>query len=329
MPHNPDYGMTYTLPFRYVPEVAGKFPMFEDFMKTSWGRDNDYQSKMAALQEAMCVTLFGMGSRFQKAILLHGAPRSGKTQLLRIIQSLVPVEGRCSVAPEVWADKFLPTVMYRKILNVCGELSEKKINGQVFKDIIDGSERPAQFKNQQVFQMTPELIHWFASNHLPKTDDTSSGFIRRWLMLTFHYPVPEKDTKLDLGDLISAQEREAITAWAVLALPRLRERNRYTLPPSHVMLCSEFANINNSVRMFIYESGKVHTGVPDGFTTENKAYNAYWSWCSSAGGNKAVALPKFRAMMRELTNERDFTVVVSQTANGGTEMLLRGLTVTA
>ena len=329
VPHNPDYGMTYTLPFRYMPEFAGNFPSFGRFLETSWGRDHDYAEKLDALQEVLCVTLFGLGSKFQKAILLHGAPSSGKTQLLRIVQSLVPSEARCSLAPDGWADKFMSVVMHKKILNVCGELSERKISGQLFKDIVDGSERPAQFKNEQIFQMRPELTHWFASNHLPKTDDTSHGFIRRWLMLTFHYPVPKEKIELDLGDRISAEEREAIVAWAALAMVRLKIRNNFTIPASHQLLVTEFANINNSVRMFMMESGKCRFGVPDGQVSESKAFNAYWSWCSANGGSKPVPLPKFRAMLRELQNEIDFKLKIFQTSTGGTEAVLDGMTISA
>src|SRR5687768_13535401 len=85
--HSPAYGMTYTLPFRYMPDEAGRFPQFSEFLHHCWGHDPDFDHKVLALQEAMCVTLFGLGSEFQRAILLHGAPSSGKTQLLRIVDS--------------------------------------------------------------------------------------------------------------------------------------------------------------------------------------------------------------------------------------------------
>lgn len=330
LPHDPDYGMTYTLPFRYMPELAGKFPMFDTFLSRSWGHDSDCAQKILALQEVLAVTMFGLGSKFQRAILLHGAPRSGKTQLLRIVECLVPKEARCSLPPDGWGDKFLPAIMHGKVLNICGELSEKrKIEGQVFKDVIDGSERAAQFKNQQIFQMRPELTHWFASNHLPKSDDTSHGFIRRWLMFAFHRPITDAEVKLDVGDMIAAEEREAIVSWAALSMTRLREYNHFSTPPSHHALANEFANINNSVRMFLLESGKANFGIKDGHCSETRAFNSYWSWCSASGGAKPVQLIKFRTMMRELQTEFDFKVQISQTPNGGTEMLLQGMTLSA
>jgi P4 family phage/plasmid primase-like protien len=270
--------------------------------------------------------MFGLGARYQRAIILHGAPQSGKTQLLNIIGSLCPAEAKCAVPPDDWGDKFLATTLYGKILNICGELSERKlIDGQKFKDIVDGGEMSGQYKNQQIFRFRPEVTHWFASNHMPKTTDTSSGFIRRWLFLTFHYPVSDKDKVTDLGDMIVSEEREAIVAWAAMAMPRLLKTNNFTLPTSHKMLVNEFANVNNSVRYFIKESNKVRWGVEGSSCDENRLYNAYFTFCLGAGGMKPVQPIRFRAMLRELQGELDFTLRISQAAGGGSQATLERL----
>ncbi len=337
IPHEPDFGMTYTMPFRYLEGEAGRFPMFDQFLSMSWGADRDYQDKLGALQEAMAATLFGVGATFQRAILLHGAPGSGKTQLLRIVETLVPPEGRTSVPPNTWSDRFMPAQMNGKILNVCGELSDKhKIDGQSFKDIVDGSERSGQHKHGAIFQFKTTLTHWFASNHMPRSDDTSAGFIRRWLFLTFHYPVQAKDLKMDIGDWIASQEREAIVAWAAQAMPRLLKQAQYTLPQSHKELTNEFANLNNSVRYYMRESGKIvyepkDNGVtPDTsklFASELNLYNSYWAFCAGGGGMKPVSQQRFRAIMRELQPELNFKLHVAQTRFGGTEAQYRGISI--
>lgn len=330
VPHDPDYGMTYTLPFRYMEEEAGKFPLFARFLNDSWGRDPDYQQKMEALQEALCVTLFGLGPKYQRVVLLHGAPKSGKSQLLRIIETLVPGEAKCSVPPNMWHDKFMPAQMHGRLLNICGELSENKlIDGQSFKDIVDGQEISGQHKNQAIFRFKPTVTHWFASNHMPKSSDTSAGFIRRWLCLTFHFPVSDKNKITDLGDLIASEEREPIVAWAAQAMPRLLKHNDFTLPASHKQLTDEVANINNSVRYFLKESGKVRVDVDEVFSSETKLYNAYFAFGCGAGQYKPVGSTRFRAMMRELASELKFELKVAQAAFGGTEAIYNRVSVIA
>lgn len=325
-PHDKDFGMIYTLPFRYMPELAGDFPRFERFLNQCWGKDEDYDQKRDALQEALAVTLFGVGSTYQRAVLLHGAPKSGKSQLLRIVQCLVPEEAKCAVPPEDWSDKFIPAMMLGKILNVCGELSEdRKINGQKFKDTVDGSDTTGQFKNQPVFTFKPVCAHWFASNHFPRTTDTSSGFIRRWLVLNFNKPVANAERIADIGDLIAAEEREPIVAWAALAILRMIKNAEFTLPKSHTEIVYEISNLNNSVKFFLEESPKIQLRTPEGSVSEIKLYNVYWAFCATAGGMKPVPAGKFRAMLRELQSELDFSMTMHTALGGGIECLIKGL----
>lgn len=330
--HSPDFGMTYTLPFRYLPEQGGNSPLFFQFLSDCWGHDPDYEAKKKALQEALCVTLFGMGPRYQRVILCQGVAKSGKSQLLKIAQSLVPDDAKCFVPPNEWADRFMPTQMHEKLINVCGELSErKKIDGQKFKDIVDGAEMSGQHKGKDIFKFRPICTHWFASNHTPKTDDTSGGFNRRWLILEFTRPVPPEKRQIDIADRIVAEEREAIVAWAVKAMPRLIERNEYTLPASHKQLVREVAQENNSVRFFMEESPAVRVSSENtgSRTLENKLYKEYWSFCFGAGGVKPVNSRIFRQRMREMQSELGFNLEFETNAMGIQEAWYRSITVVA
>jgi phage/plasmid-associated DNA primase len=331
--HSSDYGMIYTLPFRYLPEESGNSPHFLNFLQDSWGHDDDYEAKKMALQEALCVTLFGLGPRYQRVVLCQGVAKSGKSQLLKVAQSLVPDNAKSFVPPNDWADRFLPTMMHEKLINVCGELSEKRrIDGQRFKDIVDGAEMSGQLKGGQIFKFRPVCTHWFASNHTPKTEDTSEGFNRRWLILEFNRPVPPERRRTDLGDLIVSEEREAIVAWAVEALPRLLLANEYTLPASHKQLLREIAQENNSVRFFMQESPTVQIVVGSSektsdLTSENKLYKEYWSFCFGPGGAKPVGSRVFRARMREMQSEMGYELVFRTNAMGSQEAFYSCVTI--
>ena len=331
-PHDPAYGFQYTLPFRYMPELQGKSAKFFDFLHQCWGRDPDYEQKLMALQEALCCTIFGMGPKLQRAILLYGVPKSGKSQLLTIAKSLVPDVARASVGPETWADKFAPTMMQGKLINSCGELSEKRpIDSQRFKSIIDGEEMTGQFKGGQLFQFRPVCTHWFGSNHLPRTDDSSSAFNRRWLILTFSRSVDQGVQRiLDYGEHIVAEEREAIAAWAVAAGPRLLNASDFTLPSSHNEVVEEMASLNNSVRFFVRESGKVQVVALDGsktggHTSEKILHTKYYDFCLGAGGARPVGPRQFRQRMRELGVELGFKSGIFSSANGTPEFGYAGL----
>lgn len=258
-----------------------------------------------ALQEAICATIFGLGPLYQRAFLLKGLASTGKSQLLDIIQSLVPEEGRTACAPEKWGESYFPAQMDGKVLNYCGELSETKlIDGQKFKEIVDGSEMTVRHIYGEPFQMRSQCAHWFASNHLPKTNDHSAGFNRRWLIWTFNNVVTGKDRVPGIGLKIGAEEREGIAAWAIEALPRLKENKDYTIPACHNEEVATIARQNDSIRFFIEESCRV-VAVSDGTspltrTSENALYSAYSYFCNSEAAVKPVGRARFRSRTDDL-----------------------------
>jgi putative DNA primase/helicase len=324
-PHDHTAGMTYTLPFRYMPDLASKARKFHDFLGSCWAADPDYEQKVLALQEAMAATIFGVAPAYQRAFLLFGAPKTGKSQLLRIIECLVPDDARSYCPPDQWADKFHPATMVNSVLNVCGELSERRlIDGQRFKGIVCGEEMDVQFKGKPIFKMRPKCAHWFASNHTPKTADTSSGFTRRWLVLSFNKPVKDEERVIDIGDMIVAEEREAIAAWAMQAMPRLMAQQGYTIPASHREIMEDVANQNNSVRYFLLESNMVKR--EQGLVTpEMKIFNAYFGFCAGPGGLKPCSPRNFRSRMRELGTEMGFEVETKPLPGGIVEVNYLGL----
>lgn len=325
-PHDSRWGMTYMLPFRYLPEEGGKCSKFMEFLERSWGPDPDKEDKKQLLQEMLCATMFNMTPMLQKAFLLKGLARTGKSQLVDIVKALVPPDAQCVCPPDTWHDKFAPTHMHKKLLNVANELSEvKRLDGTRFKDIIDGNDLMMQLKGGQIFSAPARPAHWFTSNHLPKSDDTSNGFIRRWAVLIFNNPVPPGEIKFDYGKTIAAEEREGIAAWAVEALPRLLINRRLTEPQSHKEAIAEMANLNNPVRYFLTESPRVKfskrqgdsmdqmpplmtkkelEGIPHTF--EGPLYQAYSAHCVGEGGVRDVGRRAFRQKVRDLAHDLEF-----------------------
>lgn len=277
MPHSSEYGMTYALPFSYKPELAGKCPKFFKYLEDSWGGHSDYLEKKVALQEVICATLYGMMTSFAKAVLLHGPGGSGKSVLMNIVSELVPSEAKCAVSPENWSDKYVPAMFVGKILNVAGELSEKrKIDGKAFKEIVSGELITCEEKFQQPFMFKPRVANWFCSNSLPKSDDTSNGFNRRWLIFKFTTVVSDNNKILDLHKEIINEEIEGIVAWALAVFPSLLIRESFTIPQSHKELVSEMALQNSDVRQWIdARLTKGETEAELDFITLYKDYSAY------------------------------------------------------
>lgn len=315
--HNPDHGMTYVLPYRYMPELAGHMPMFNQYLADSWSEDPDYLDKVAALQEAMGATLFSSAPSYQRAVCLFGQPGSGKSQVSEIMKGVLPTDSVSSVPPQDWGDRFLPTQMFGKVLNMAGELSEtRSIPGDLFKQIVEGAEVSAQYKNQDIFQFRPTCAQWFASNFLPKTRDSSDGFNRRWLILEWNKRVDPGKKIIDLHQVILESETEAIVAWAVEGFARLRKNKEYTLPSSHLACIDQMSTDNNSVRYFLTTSPRIIVGsqkMGDSSKKETTAvalHGEYWSFCIGIGIAQRVSLQRFISMMKELEAVFGFQQVV-------------------
>lgn len=338
VPHAPELGAQYVMPFPYEPDKSGAEhrPMFEKFLADCWGEDDDFEEKVQVLREALAVTLFGIAYKYQRVFLLFGVPKSGKSQLLNIISSLVPTAARTSLPPTEWGERFCSAELHGKIMNVAGELSETRlIDGHLFKDIVDGTEQLGEHKGTNFFKFIPKCAHWFASNHFPKTRDTSEGFIRRWKILVFKRSVPDGATLIrDLGNLIAAREKDAIVAWAIEALPSLTQRGEFTIPRSHMEALGDVANQNNSVRFFMTGSGLLTVANPSlkgqvaklspeqlkqlPYLTGDVLHVAYSNFLSVEGGVRPVSSQRFHQMMLELCDQMGLAQKQVRFRNGRT-----------
>lgn len=324
--HNPDYGQTYVLPYRYMPDEAGRMPMFNQFLSDSWGTDDDFEQKVMALQEAVGATLFGVAPRYQRAICLYGQAGSGKSTMSLIVRGMMPSQAISAIPPEKWDDTFLPAEMFGKLLNFAGELSEKKqIPGEKFKQIVEGEQTSAQYKNRDPFLFNPQCAHWFNSNHLPKSADSSEGFTRRWLFLEWGKSVEAEKRIVDLHNLISDREREAIVAWAVLGYARLRKNADYTMPGSHKVLAEQMAASNNVVRYFLAESPNLVLG--SGETTLSDLYAEFQSFSIAMGVARRVSIDSFSKMIRDLQNTFKFKLENQKSGRGAQRVSVKSITV--
>src|SRR3546814_1535215 len=98
------------------------------------------------------------------------------------------------------------------------------ITGSIFKQVVEGEPVRAEFKGQDGFVFTPECAHWFASNYLPVSRDTTRGFIRRWLVLDFNHPTREED-KIERSEEHTSELQSLMrTSYAVFCLKKKNKK---------------------------------------------------------------------------------------------------------
>lgn len=298
--HSLTHGKTFTMPFNYVPARRHECHRFLGMLEAAWGDDPDYQQKVDALQEVMAATMFGIAPQYQRAVLLYGRGKTGKSQVLEILESMMPRNAVGSLPPHRWGERFALTGLVGKVLNVCGELPEDAmISGERFKGIVCGEKQDTEYKGQDSFTYHPMAAHWFASNHLPRSKDTSDGFIRRWIIFEFTRVIPDEERVIDFHELVLAEEREAIAAWAVEGLARLRKQKEYTLSQSHLKLEHKVLLSNNSVAAFLEQSVNVRR--EEGALTDlQKVFDAYLFYQKHYSRGFGVTYERFKTMLEGL-----------------------------
>lgn len=321
--HNPKYGKTFTLPFNYIPERATEAHKWLEYLERAWGDDDDYNEKVMALQEAFAATMFGLAPQYQRAFLLHGKGKTGKSQALEVLQAMMPPDSRSAIPPSVWSEKFAMVNMIGKALNVCGELPEETvIGGAKFKTVVVGEEVTDSFKGKDNFPFRPIAAHWFASNFLPRSRDSSGGFVRRWLIFDFNRVIPDDEREIDYWKILVAEEREAIAAWAMQGLRRLQEQGDYTQPESHLKRLNQVLRANNSVAAFIQSSDKVHKD-ENGSADLRAVYEYYTYYQKEIVGGWRVTYERFTQMAEEI----GYKVEPYQDALGAHRQKIYGITV--
>jgi putative DNA primase/helicase len=297
-PHNPRFGATFTMPFNYIPARAGEAHKWMTYLERAWGEEPDYVDRVKALQEAFAATMFGIAARYQRAFLLHGRPKTGKTTALEVLRALMPSDATAALPPDLWGQRFSLVQLIGAALNSCGELPEASlIGGDIFKKVIEGGEVSCEFKGRDIFTFRPISAHWFASNHLPRTRDTSPGFTRRWLVFDFNKIVTAEERMPNFHEILVAEEREAIAAWAVEGLKRLLEQREYTLPASHKAREDQILRSNNSVFAFIESSEKV---AKEGQTDVRELFDVYLFYQKEVSRGGGVSFESFRHMLGDL-----------------------------
>lgn len=307
--HSPRFGKTFTMPFNYAPERASGCHKWLNFLERIWGDDPDYADKVAGLQEAMASTMFGTAWRYQRAILLYGKAGTGKSTIMEVLKAMMPPEAVSSIPPQKWNVRFDLTSMIGKTLNCCGELSESTpIAGDKFKEIVEGTVQTTEFKGKDAFDFKPVAAQWFASNYLPVSRDGSEGFLRRWLILHFGKVVKGDDRQVEYHKLLVAEEREAIAAWALQAVDRLRRLQDYTLSTSHFENVNSMKRANNDVAAWLQSNEKVVAVEDQGvFADGLSCYNLFrWHMRENVGmnGMRIANFERFMQMMDELGHKR-------------------------
>lgn len=182
---------------------------------------------------------------YDKAVVLLGNTRNGKTTLFQIIEAVCGKNNMSTISLQDTAKPFRPYNMLRKLFNVMDDLNKDAVrNTSSFKVMTGGGRLTLEKKYGQPFDADIYAKSIFGCNLLPAAPDKSDdGYYSKFLLL--HAPntflLPEqigkdglKDNEYEanpnlVSDLTSDPDKlSGILNWCLEGLARLNEQNGYS-----------------------------------------------------------------------------------------------------
>ena len=226
-PHNWQDHFRYILPYDYHP--AATCPLFQKYL-----------CEVMPEKEAQDVLaeyigwLFTPGLKLEKILFLYGSGCNGKSVFVEIIEALV---GKDNVSHESLSDLCgeyganSRANLAGKLLNTCSDVAPNAFAGDLFKRL--ASQEPISMKTlyKDVITTDEYAKMLFCLNELPKTNDVSNGFYRRFLIASFNVQIPKSKIDPDLSRKIISQELPGIMNWVLEGRKRLVANKKFTESP--------------------------------------------------------------------------------------------------
>ena len=293
----------HALPVHYLDPATSSPPppprRWLRFLEEIYANEPDTPTRILVLQEFLGAALFGVATRYQRALVLLGETgANGKSVLLTVIGRLFPALARGAIAPhhlEGTSSEYYRAMLLRIRLNVVSELPENELmDTSTLKAVISGDEVIAREIRESPFRGRPKAAWIIAANALPPVRDTSGGFWRRQLVFTHNVRFDGKNgnpaADPHLADRL-LDELPGIAAWAAEGGRRLLVQQGYTTLASSDALVDNWARDNDPIRRFVEE----HTTPTAGDAAPllaNRLYAAYRSWAQD-NGNSTTSSARF------------------------------------
>lgn len=212
LPHSPAYGCKFCINANYI---EGKLSFvtkafFEHLGKDAFGKKALFQMLGVALSNIRRLQLSGF---------LIGPAGSGKSEFLRLFETLLPDVSCTYLSLEDLGDRFGAGNLVGAHVSLCGDLEEGHMGKKAlakFKKIVGADKIMLQQKYVQHFSAKVTAFFIFAGNFLPEVDDRSGAFERRVWLINTGETIPAEGRNPHLTEMLRA-DIDAIASKAVRA----------------------------------------------------------------------------------------------------------------
>ena len=289
--HDPGYLSPVQIPARF--DSQADCPAWDRFI------DEVFPEDATELAYELAAALMCPGGSSQQSILLLGEGSNGKSTFLRALTAFIGSTNAAGVSlHKLESDRFATARLVGKLANICPDLPSTHLSEtSVFKAITGGDMLLAEYKYKDSFEFDPFCRLVFSANHVPRSEDASHAFFRRWAVVPFdrtfesNEQTPREQLDATLSD---PDELSGVLNRALLALPRVR-REGFTESKSMRKAWKEFKEMTDPVSVWLKHHTIEHSGasVPKG-----ALHNAYNRYCEQKGRAGMTSKAFTRALLK-------------------------------
>lgn len=273
MDHSPAYFSSVSLPYAF--EADAECPRWEAFLEEVLP-DEDSRN---LIQEFFGYCLI-LDTSYQKALIMVGEGRNGKSTALKVLGQLIGPENYTSIPLERFQGNFSLAGSVGKLANIVNEMSgNDKTAEEILKNYISGEPMTFEQKYKAPFTAIPTARLVFSTNILPRFMDRSGGIWRRLFIVNFPVVISEDKIDHQLDDKLRA-ELPGIFLWALEGLKRLRERGEFIEPEYSKREKVELRKAANPAVEFFED---FCSATVDAETPKQQLYTAYKQYCVERG----------------------------------------------
>lgn len=271
LPHDSKYLQTLQIPHdlgEYKPFTQTR--LYQFFKLTKLAKED---IKMILKYMAYCLTLdYGL----KTFMILCGQSNTGKSVLLRFIETMVGRENTSALSMHELSQRFYPTQLYNRLLNSCGDNGSLPLSSiENLKKITGGDQIMHEKKGKEPFFFVPFCKLIFSFNQLPlQLEEKSNAFYKRMRILYMNNELFLNNEYVN--DLCSEKSVSEIipyllTLLPITEIPRTRSSNR---------MVEGLRQDSDSIHAFIQK--KCVTG--DQYSVGKEVfYQAYTEFCMASG----------------------------------------------
>ncbi|MBZ9627433.1 phage/plasmid primase, P4 family [Psychroflexus sp. CAK1W] len=240
--------LLYQLDFDFAPEADS--PIFQEFLDEVLP-DQTLQKIISEYLGSIFINSNDI--KFEKALFLYGGGSNGKSVIFEVIQALLgSINFSSYPVQDLTTNPNTRAKIKDKLLNFSSEAGEIG-SFDIFKKLVSREPVDSRLLYKDVYEIKNYAKLMFNCNDLPKKNEYTNGYFRRYLIIPFEKTIAKKDQDKRLAQKIINNELSGVLNWIINGMLRLYANKEFTYSEKSQKASDEFELDSDSVKMFLQE----------------------------------------------------------------------------